>query len=243
MANLLKSLLRHTIFAKSGNLVALDNPYSVIARLLRHHRVTGILDAGASDGRVTRRLLRLFPEAYAYAFEPNPIYQERLERYANEDPRFRPQFFALSDGEGSVDLQITESPGTTSIFAPGKRLKRMYPDETEIKSVATIKAVTIDGWAARNGNRDIQLMKFDIQGAELRALRGATRVLQTSTVLVYTEVFFNPLYDGGAIFSEVDLCLRDSGFLLYTILKPRCDKNGLMIQGDAIFVHAGRLGM
>lgn len=185
----------------------------------------------------------MFPEAYAYAFEPNPIYQERLERYANEDPRFRPQFFALSDGEGSVDLQITESPGTTSIFAPGKRLKRMYPDETEIKSVATIKAVTIDGWAARNGAPDIQLMKFDIQGAELKALRGATGVLQRSALLVYTEILFNPLYDDGTIHSEVDLCLRESGFVIYDIYKPRYDKNGVLMWANAIFVHSDRVGI
>lgn len=243
MANLLKLILRHTVFAKSGNLVALDDPYLVIADLLRGHRVAAILDAGASNGRITRRFLRLFPEACAYAFEPNPIYREQLERYANGDPRFRPQFLALSDREGDVDLRVTRSLGTTSIFVPGKRLKAMYPEESDITSIEKVKAVTLDGWTERNDISDIQLMKFDIQGAELQALRGATRVLQTSTLLVYTEVFFNPLYDGGTIFSEIDLCLRESGFLLYTVLKPRCDKNGLMTQGDAIFVHAGRLRM
>ena len=156
MANLLKSLLRHTIFAKSGNLVALDNPYSVIARLLRRHRVTGILDAGASDGRISRRLLRLFPDAQAYAFEPNPLYEEILKQYAREDPRFHPQFLALSDEEADISLRVTKSPGMTSMFVPGKRLKAMYPNETEITSVETIKAITIDRWAEHNDNSDIQ---------------------------------------------------------------------------------------
>ncbi len=241
MANLFKLLLRHTLFAKSGSLVALEDPYTVIANLLRGHQVRGLLDAGASNGRISRRLLRLFPDAQAYAFEPNPLYEEMLKQYAREDPRFHPQFLALSDEEADIRLLVMKSPGTTSMFVPSKRLKAMYPKETDITSVETIKAVTIDSWVEHNDNPDIQLMKFDIQGAELRALRGATRVLQTSTLLVYTEVFLNPLYDGGAIFSEIDLCLRDSGFLFYTILKPRCDKSGLMIQGNAIFVHAERL--
>ncbi len=72
MAKLLKTFVRNTLWSGQDNLMALDDPYYVIRDLLKDQKVTGILDAGASNGRVARKLLRLFPDAKAYAFEQNP---------------------------------------------------------------------------------------------------------------------------------------------------------------------------
>jgi FkbM family methyltransferase len=242
MAKWFRFFLRKTLFAKKKNLVSLDDPYATIAQLLRRYQVTGIIDAGASNGRISRRLLRLFPEALVYAFEPNPSYTEILQQYAAKNSRFQPQFCALSDHEGIVDLHVTESLGNTSLFIPGSRLKEMDPLGTSIKSVEKVEAVTIDGWAKRNNDPAIQMMKFDIQGGELRAFRGAAHMFSSSTVLVYTEILFNSLYNGGAIYSQIDLCLREYGFVLYDIFKPKYGSNGLLMWGNAIFFHADRLG-
>lgn len=243
MANLLKLLVRHTLFRKSGSLVCFDNNYAAIARLLRGHRVTGILDAGASHGRLSRRFLRMFPDAHVFAFEPQSLYRQTLERFAEEDPRFHPQFSALSDTVGAADLKVTRSPGTTSLFVPEQRMRTLYPKETVATGVEKVEVTTIDDWTMHNGDPAVQLMKFDIQGGELKAMQGASRVLQTSTLLVYTEIFFNPLYEGGSIYSEIDLCLREYGFMLYNIFKPASDEKDMLIQADVIFVHAKRLGL
>ncbi len=241
MANLLKSFVRYTLFRRSGSLVCFDKNYTAIGRLLCGQRVTGILDAGASNGRISKRFLRMFPEAQVFAFEPQPLYREALEQYAQKDPRFQPQFAALSDTVGTIDLHLTHSPGTTSLFIPDPRMKALYPEETVTTGVEKVDVVSIDEWAMRHGDPAIQLMKFDIQGGELKAMEGASRVLQTSTLLVYTEILFNPLYEGGAIYSQIDLCLRKFGFVLYNIFKPKSDKNQMLYQADAIFVHAERL--
>lgn len=243
MANLFKSFVRKTLFAKRKNLASLDDPYEVMARLLRKHQVTGIIDAGASNGHISKRLLRFFPKTHVYAFEPNPLYTEILQQYANEDSRFHPQFYALSDQGGIVELQVTDSPGNTSLFRPGNRLKEIDPQGASIKSVEKVEAVTIDGWARCNNDPAIQLMKFDIQGGELSAFRGAAHTLSSSTLLVYMEILFNPLYDEGAIYSQIDLCLREYGFVLYDIFKPKYGSNGLLAWANAIFVHAERLGI
>jgi len=79
MANPLKFIAKKSLFRGKGNLVSFDEPYGVIARLLRKTKVTGIVDAGASNGRISRRFLRLFPSATVYAFEPNPLYAETLK--------------------------------------------------------------------------------------------------------------------------------------------------------------------
>lgn len=243
MTNRFSSFAKKKLLGKNQNLVSLDKPYEVMAHLLKGCQVTGIIDAGASNGRISKRLLRKFPAAHIYAFEPNPLYTETLQRYAKEEPRFHPQFLALSDHEGYADLYVTESPGSTSLFTPGKRLKEINPRGASVKSLEKVQTVTIDEWAKRNGNPAIQLMKFDIQAAELRALRGAVRLLQSSTLLVYTEIWFNPVYEEGAIYSEIDLFLREYGFALYDMFKPKYNPNGMLLWGNAIFLNVERLGM
>ena len=243
MANKFGSFLKKRLLGAGRNLVSLEDPFEVMPRLLKGHTVTGIIDAGASNGRISRRLLRRFPAAHIYAFEPNRLYAETLKQNEREDPRFHPQFLALSDSEGEATLHETESPGNTSLFMPAKRLEEISPQGASVKSNEKVELVTIDNWATRNGDPAIELMKFDIQGAELKALHGAVGMLQRSTLIVYAEIFFNPLYEGGALYSQIDLFLRDNGFGLYDIYKPKYGPNGLVMWANAIFVHLERLAL
>jgi FkbM family methyltransferase len=243
MTNLFSSFAKKRLFGKGRNLVSLDDPFEVMTHLLKGHLVSGIMDAGASDGRISKRLLRKFPHAQVYAFEPNPLYTAELRQYAEEDSRFCPQFLALSDSEGTAALHITESPGNTSLLTPGQRLRDIDCGGAAVKADEKVELVTIDNWAKHNGDLSIELMKFDIQGAELKALRGAARMLANSTLIVYTEVCFNPLYEGGTIFSEIDLFLRDYGFGLYDIYKPKYNSQGLIMWANAIFVNFKRLAV
>lgn len=243
MTNPFSSFMKKKLLGKNQNLVSLDEPYEVMAHILKDCEVTGIIDAGASDGRISKRLLRKFPAADVYAFEPNPLYTETLKQYAKDDSRFHPQFLALSDHEGTAELYVTESPGCTSLFAPAKRLKEISVQGASVKSLEKVELVTIDKWAERNGDTTIQLMKFDIQAGELKALRGAVRVLQSSTLLVYTEIWFNSVYKDGAIYSEIDLFFREYGFALYDMFKLKYNPNGLIMWGNAIFLNVRRLGM
>lgn len=237
MAKVFDTLIRKTLFSKKKNLLSLDEPYNVLENLLKNQKVTGIIDAGASHGRISRRLLRIFPEAQVYAFEPNPLYKEELDQLAHEDKRFFPQYCALSDHKGFEDFCITVSPGSTSFFKPGKRLKEIDPAGSLLQSTSKIEVTTIDDWLKENGNPPLHLMKFDIQGAELLALRGAENVLKNSVLAVYTEILFNPLYEEGALYTDIDLCLRDYGFFLYDIFKPKYSSGGLLLWGNAIFLN------
>jgi FkbM family methyltransferase len=243
MSNRLSSFIKKKLLGKNKNLVSLDDPYHVMACFLKGTEVTGIIDAGASNGRISRRFLRNFPEAHVYGFEPNMLYAVTLQQYAKEDSRFHPQFLALSDHVGTADLHTTVSPGSTSLFTPGERLKEIDPHGVTLKSSEKVQVVTIDHWVENHGSPAIQLMKFDIQGGELRALRGAACVLQNSTLLVYTEILFNPLYKNGSIFCEIDLFLREYGFVLYDIYKPKYDPKGLLLWGNAIYLHSERLSI
>ena len=195
MSNWFSTFIKKKVVRKNQNLVSLDEPFHVMEKLLKGQPVTGILDAGASNASVSKRLLRHFPQAMVYGFEPNPLYVEQLKAFAVKDPRFSSQFLALSDQEGSAELQLTESPGNTSLFKPSQRLSDYDSHGATVNRTETVQVVTIDDWAERNGVK-LQLMKFDIQGGELKALQGAQRTLQETTLMIYTEVWFNSSYQG-----------------------------------------------
>ncbi len=243
MSNAFSSFLKKRLLRKDQNLISIDDPYEVMKRVLSRHSVKGILDAGASNGRISLRLLRLFPDAIAYAFEPNPFYREILLQKADGDPRLRPQLLALSDREGSAPLNIAKSPGISSFFTPSQSLKRLYPEDSTICETVHVEAVTVDNWASQAGVKSIELMKFDIQGAELMALRGAKKMIETTTLAIYTELLFNPLYVGDALYSQVDMFLREAGFILFDFYKPRHDRQGRLLWANALFLHSSRMGI
>jgi len=65
----------------------------------------------------------------------------------------------------------------------------------------------------------------------------------TSTLLVYTEIWFNCPYEGGAIYSEIDLFLRKYGFVLYDMYKPKYNPNGLIMWANAIYVNPQKVSL
>ncbi len=241
MSNRFGTLLKKIILGKRSNLISLDDPFEVMPSLLAHCQVTGMLDAGASDGRISKRLLRRFPTAQIYAFEPNPQYANRLKEYASAESRFHPYFLALSDQKGQASLNVTASLGSTSLLTPGRRMQELMAEGVAVTNREQVEMTTIDEWVQANGNPTVELMKFDIQGAELKALTGAVRTLQTSTLLVYAEIWFNSGYEGGALYGEIDTFLHQYGYVLYDFYKPKYDGKGLLTWANAIFIHAERV--
>jgi len=241
MSNRFGTRLKKLFLGKKGNLISLEDPFETMQRLMARCEVTGMLDAGASDGRISRRLLRRFPQAQAYAFEPNPLYAERLKQYAAAEPRFHPYFLALSDEKGHASLNVTASVGSTSLLTPGRRMQELLAEGVAVAKQEEVELTTIDEWVQANGQPAIELMKFDIQGAELKALRGAVHTLQTSTLLIYAEIWFNAGYEGGALYGEIDTFLHQYGYVLYDFYKPKYDSKGLLTWANAIFIHAERV--
>ncbi len=233
----IKRFIARQLFGTRNNLLTLDDPYTTMGRLLGTRGVQGLLDIGASHGRVTRRLLRQFPAAQAYLFEPNPAYESVLTEAAKSDARLYPQFLAVGDHDGKATLNITASPGTTSLFAPNATLSAAYREEATIVAHREVPLVTLDQWALTIPKVPIHLIKLDIQGGELAALQGATRLLTTSVKLVYTEIMFNTLYEGGAVFADLDTLLRGRGFRLHDIYKPKYNAHGMLMWGNAIYLR------
>ena len=107
MSNQIGLFIKKILLGKKNNLISLDEPYEVMRRLLKGHDVTGVIDAGASNGRISKRLLGKFPAADAYAFEPNRLYFDTLQQYSKENPRSSLTYCAASSDFPLPDTKNT----------------------------------------------------------------------------------------------------------------------------------------
>ena len=82
------------------------------------------------------------------------------------------------------------------------------------------------------------LLKVDVQGGELAALRGADRLL-SSIDAILVEASFVELYEGQALASEVWSFLETNGFSCRGIWSIVYSARGECLQGDFLFSRRG----
>lgn len=185
------------------------------------------------------------------AFEPDPRSLARLQAGAPAGYRYHGVF--LGDGN-SHDFHATRYPGCSSLFDPDPAIINAFMTiGTEAGSgnfsvvgktpVSTSRLDDVPGLAPPD------LMKLDIQGAELMVLKNGVRTLAAAGV-VEIEVEFLPLYRGQPLFGEVFSFMMEQGFVLHKLidvagrtLRPITGPNPFralsqILWADAIFVRS-----
>jgi FkbM family methyltransferase len=107
------------------------------------------------------------PGGRVYAFEPSPAAYEGLRRHVELNGLadvVRPVRAAVADAEGTAALAGADQQGTSRLA---------HPEEEGTQMVETM---TIDGFCEREGIVPT-LIKIDVEGWELEALRGARRTI------------------------------------------------------------------
>lgn len=198
-----------------------------------------VLDGGASVGGTALKLRSLFPEARVYAFEPHRESFKRLSDVARTDPRIIPIRAALSSEEGRVVLHVTSHAPASALVAPTSKGLQYYPGHLEVSSIEEVDAYTIDGWRSKTGNDRVDLLKLDVQGYELHALRGAVDLLTSSPPkAVSAEVSFVRLYENACLYHEIDTFLRQYGYKLYKLYGLHMPNEGRLVQAEALYLRS-----
>jgi FkbM family methyltransferase len=214
-----------------------DDPYYVLSLLLNRKEITTIIDGGASIGDTSLILSDLFPDAEVYAFEPYDPFVEILKEKTKDRSRIRIESFALDEVEGSRTMIVNESEGTNSFFSANQSKNQPYGDLLRKKGEIEVTSKTLDQWAVDNQINVIDLIKLDLQGNELAALRGAISQLSSKNVkAILCEVSFIPQYENQPIASEVMTMINSYDFDLFNLYQMHYH-HGQLIQADALFLH------
>ena len=111
----------------------------------------------------------------------------------------------------NIVFNVANNNQSSSILEFGTHLIE-HPEVVYIHKINQ-KSITVDSFFERN-NLDASkydFWNFDIQGAELLALKGATKSIKHAKVL-YLEVNSNELYKNGALINEIDEFLAQYNF-------------------------------
>lgn len=133
-----------------------------------------ILDVGANVGVSVLSFRARYPDARIVAVEPDPRSFERLARNVGPDPRVDLVHAAAAGEPGEVTLFRT--PGFSIAASLTGR------GEGEATPVA-VRARTLDEICDELGVDRIDVLKLDVEGAELEALRGFSRLEEVGYVL------------------------------------------------------------
>lgn len=144
---------------------------------------TIVIDVGANIGLVSSKLLKLFPLAHVHAFEPTEetggVLQERLSR----ERRLTFNAVAVSDQVGTTSFNVdnrTHGGGSNSLLDHSENFATRA--RTDRFASVEVSTTTLDSYARDHGIDHIDLLKLDIEGAELLALRGAHDLLASQSV-------------------------------------------------------------
>jgi FkbM family methyltransferase len=197
-----------------------------------------IIDVGAASiGGHTDpyHALLAYPNVRVIGFEPNEQSCAERTRTAPPTHQFLPVF--IGDGRRRTFYEC-ENPLTSSLFSPDASLLAMF-QRMDLPVVSTREVETRRLDDVLKGE-DADLLKLDVQGAELDVLRGAAETLEAVTV-VHTEVEFIPIYKDQPLFGDVDVHLRASGFWFHNFvgvfsrqLKPLVLNNDIFHEGSQL---------
>lgn len=181
-------------------------------KFLRHlHPGESVVDLGANVGYYAVMAawhLRSFRGSRVFAFEPNPqafVYLE-LNRMLNHLDNLVAVQQAVGDREGRMTLYL--NPGGITFGS----LRPYLPHLTES---CEVQVTTLDRFLQQYPESRISLMKMDIEGAELLALRGAQKLLEEHRPVIFYEENEEAYQAFGYTVEEVRSFLQGFGYRFY----------------------------
>ena len=121
---------------------------------------------------------------------------------------------------GEQIFNVNKSIDTSSLLNSKKT--GLNSDE-QVKTINQVKVelTTIDEYLKINNIERINILKLDIQGSELNALKGAEVALSNKKIdIIFTESYFVQQYENQPLFADIVQYLSNFGYSIQDIYNP-----------------------
>ena len=199
-----------------------------------HLNVRTVVDVGANSGQFATIIHRQCPEAKIISFEPLATCHEELFKVLSEIPGSQMVKAAAGEKTGTAQINESEFSPCSSLLPGTDLLGEDYQSAAVTKSI-DVPVVRLDDTLIIDDLVDDVLVKFDVQGFEIQAIRGAEALLKKAKIIICEVCFFRTMYKGQPLFHEIYEELRGRGFTYMgnaEYLKRKRD--GRNVEADAV---------
>tara|TARA_A100001234_G_scaffold206326_1_gene202685 strand:- start:603 stop:1358 length:756 start_codon:yes stop_codon:yes gene_type:complete len=186
-----------------------------------------IVDVGCGYGQWTKKIIKHYPNADYFLFDADTNNQHKLESLKKKYNNLQFKICLLSD---DISKYTFYNMGYgSSIFEEQTNHKRLIQ---EIKSTTLIKELP-----SSVKNQSNNLIKLDVQGAELKILDGLKEYINIFEIVIL-EVSLHNYNKDAPLFDKIMTYMNNKNYKLYDIfdLKRLGEINSILIQFDCVFV-------
>jgi FkbM family methyltransferase len=178
-----------------------------------------VIDVGAQLG--TPDLVKVFPDSKHLLIEP---VVECIPTLQAEAAILKDAYVincAVSDFDGLTTLSLSDTKQYSSV-------------ESEIGNESReIQVFTVDTLASIHNITSDTLLKIDVDGIEMKVLKGANRLLKNENIVVIVEA---SLGDPNPRFSPLVSHMLEEGYKVFDVIEPLYKNNWQLWQVDIIFI-------
>ena len=192
-----------------------------------------VVDIGANEGTFSAGVLGLAPAASIIAAEPNPGPRSRLQARLGAMTNVEIRDVAVSSAAGTATFYLTAHDHNSSLKQPLRDTHEVIDAGWDPRGEISVATVTLDELV---GNRIADVVKIDVQGAEMDVLAGGDRTLANARC-VLMELNLIPQYAGDATFNVLHAEMDRRGFALVNVSPPSHTRDGTAIFIDGCYAR------
>jgi len=196
-----------------------------------------VLDIGANIGYFTLIAAQKAKKGKVVAFEPVQELSKKLQQNIRENHFQNIKVVEAAAGESEKDSTIYLSTSENS------GMSSLQPPENFSGLSQAVKIINIDQWIKQSEIEKIDIVKLDIEGSELFALRGMKETLINFKPFLIVEINKNILANFSLVPGDIMNYLTGLGYISFDISeKGELKKySGVLLNENAAFVHSEKL--